>query len=124
MGDRQLDMPWSLDFYTLPKHLPGRMNTDDFVFFDFSCSGIDCCDYTVVVESLDVSGPTYRSIGKLQKAIELPHVKFGWSPKIGVIPNSEHLPAFEAEMVRGNTYAIPNTYGRNGRFQMVRHGVK
>ena len=123
MGDRQLDILLAgPDWYTLPRNLPGVLRADDFMFFNWDCE-LDVKNYTVIVESLDTAGPTYRSIGPLQAEVQLPFVRFGWHPRLGVIPNSNLLPAFEAELIRGSTYVIPKTGGKNGRFQMVRHGV-
>lgn len=122
---RQLDILLSQpEFYIIPKHLPGRLMTTDFMFFRWSCD-FDVRRYCVVVESSDVSGDSvFRNIGPLQKTIELPHVRFGAYSRIGVIPDSEQLPSFEAELIRGSTYIIPDTHGKNGRFQMERHGKK
>lgn len=123
MGDRQLDIVWTNpQWFTLPRHLPGRLSATDFVFFRW-CGDLNPADYTVVVESLDTAGPRFRSIGQLRREVELPHVMFDWHAQIGVVPNRPSLPSFEAELVRGSTYVIPSTHGRNGRFQMERHGV-
>lgn len=123
MGDRQLDIMWTHpDWFTLPRDLPGVLRADDFVFFKWSPE-INPKRYSVVVESLDTAGPPYRSIGPLQAEVQLPHVKFAWHPRIGVIPDSDRLPAFEAELIRGSTYVIPSTGGRNGRYQMERFGI-
>ena len=121
--DRQLDVLWSNpQWFTLPRHLPGRLRADDFVFFKW-CGSLDPSKYTVVVESLDTAGPPFRSIGRLSSKVELPHVMFDWHARIGVLPSDSSLPSFEAELIRGSTYMIPNTRGRNGVFQMERHGV-
>lgn len=123
MTDRQLDiLATRADWFTLPRHLPMRLNGEDFVFFNWP-SDLDFTRYTVAVEVLDTSGPPYRGIGKLQKSVELPHVQYGWHPRIGVLPDDESLPAFEAEMIRGSTYEIPSTNGQNGRIQMSRFGM-
>ncbi|MDB4769450.1 hypothetical protein OAG24_00645 [bacterium] len=124
MSDRQLDIIWTgPDWFTLPADVPGRLNGDDFVYFRWDCN-LNPCDYTVVVESLDTAGPTYRSISILDKTVQLPLVHFGAHVRIGVIPNSEVLPSFEAELFRGSTYVIPNTHGQTGRFQMEQHGMQ
>ena len=123
MGDRQLDILATRgDWFTLPRHLPMRLNAEDFVFFRWP-DNVDPDRYTVVVEVLDNAGPHYRSISKLRKSVELPHIHYDWHARIGVVPNSHHLPVFESELVRGSTYIIPDVEGRNGRFQMERHGV-
>lgn len=123
MTDRQLDIAATYpDWYTLPRHLPMRLNGEDFIFFDWPAS-VDPSRYTVAVEVLDIAGPPYRGIGLLKKSVELPHVQYGWHARLGVLPDSEDLPVFEAEMIRGSTYVLPDPKGRNGRYQMVRHGM-
>ena len=123
MTDRQLDiMATRSDFFILPTHLPGRLDTTMFVFFNWPRE-VDPKRYTVVIESLDTSGATYRGIGKLHDHVQLPHVQLGWHSRIGVIPDSEELPAFEAELVRGSTYDIPKGPWKQPRIQMRRHGV-
>ena len=123
MTDRQLDiLATRPDWFTLPRHLPMRLNGEDFVYFRWP-EQIDPTRYTVAVEVLDNAGPPYRGIGPLKKSVELPHVKYAWHGRIGVIPDSESLPAFEAEMIRGSTYIIPNPKGYNGWIQMERHGM-
>ena len=123
MADNQLDiLATRADWFTLPRNLPGRLNGDDFVHFQWS--GLNPANYQVIVEVLDNSGATYRSISPLKKSVELPHVQYGWHPRLGVVPNSPHLPTFEAELFRGSTYIIPNTGGKNGRFQMEQHGMQ
>lgn len=120
---RQLDiLATHPDWFTLPRYLPGRLNAEDFVFFTWP-SHLDPTKYTVVVEVLDVAGPTYRGIGKLKNNVELPHVQYDWHARIGVIPDSHDLPSFEAELNRGSTYMIPNVH-KPGRYQMVAHGMK
>ena len=128
MTDRQLDiLATRPDWFTLPRYLPGRLNGDDFLHFRWP-TNFNRNDYTVMVEVLDTAGSPYRSIGKLNKSVELPHVQYDWHARVGVIPNDEGLPAFEAEMIRGSTYIIPETCRAeigcyNGIFQMERHGM-
>lgn len=123
MGDRQLDiLATGPEWFTLPRFLPMRLNGDVFLNFRWP-SSIDPSRYTVVVEVLDTAGPSYRGISVLQKAVEIPHVQYDWHARVGVVPDSDHLPLFEAEMIRGSTYIIPETYGRNGVYQMERHGI-
>ena len=112
------------DWFILPRNLPGRLNGDDFVYFIWDQNKeFNPNNYTVVVEVLDTSGAPYRSISMVKRSVELPHVQYGWHPRIGVIPNHESLPIFEAELIRGSTYIIPSTGGQNGRYQMERHGM-
>lgn len=123
MCNRQLDISLSgPNFFTIPKHLPGRLTTNDYVFFHWPCD-LDSSKYCVVVESNDASGDSvHRNIGPLQKSIELPHVRFAPYARIGVVPVVSSHPVFEEQLVRGSTYIIPDTKGKNGRFSMVRHG--
>jgi hypothetical protein len=122
MTDRQLDLPATYpDWYILSRHLPMRLSGLDFVFFIWP-KDFDFSRYTVVITSLDTAGPPYRGIGKLKKSVEVPHVQLGWDDRIGVLPDSESLPAFEATMIRGSTYQIPDVTA-NGRYQMERYGM-
>ena len=122
MTDRQLDILWTQsDFAIIPRTVPGRLRADDFIYFRW-CSDIDPSRYTVLVESLDTAGPTFRAIGKLDESVELPFVKFGWHPRLGVVPDDDNLPSFESEMYRANTYLLRPTHGKNGIFQLERHG--
>ena len=120
---RQLDILWTnRDWYTLPKNLPGRLMADDFVFFVWPES-VDPKRYKIAVETLDVSGDSsYRLVSPLKKQVELPHVRFDPHARIGVLPDTDKLPVFEAELVRGSTYVLP-TPQQNGWIQMERHGV-
>lgn len=129
MGDRQLDIIAAKpDWFTVPDWVPGQLTAIDFVFFRWD-STFDFKDYVVVIESLDTAGPTYRSIGKLQKSVKLPPIHLPWDGRIGVIPNNKcGLPVFEAKLIRGMTYTIPNLNGvvcgpNSGRFQMEMMGV-
>jgi hypothetical protein len=124
MTNRQLDiLATRADWFTLPRHVPGRLNAEDFVFFDWPRT-LNNCRYTVVVEVLDNAGPTYRGIGKLQKSVELPHVQYDWHARIALVPDSTTMPVFESELNRGSTYVVPDVGKANGRFQMVSHGMK
>jgi hypothetical protein len=121
MGDRQLDLPaTNSSWYILPRELPMRLNGEDFINFIWY-GNVNPSRYTVVIESLDTAGPTYRAISKLQKRVEIPLVMFGWDAKIGVIPDVDSLPAFQAKFVRGSTYLIPET-SKNGVYTMDRFG--
>ena len=121
----QLDIPATRsDWFTLPSYLPMRLGAVDFVFFHWPAE-LDASRYTVVIESLDTAGPQHRGISKLKESVQLPHVQLHWHSKIGVIPDSENLPSFEAELFRGSTYIIPNrsswVYGVNS---MAQHGTQ
>lgn len=123
MTDRRLDiLATRADWFTIPRYIPGRLNAADFVFFNWPCT-FDFKRYKVVVETLDTAGVTYPGIGPLKQSVELPHIQYPWGGRIGVIPDSHQLPSFEAELIRGSTYVIPDTKGKNGTFQMTRHGV-
>jgi len=124
MGDRQLDiLATGPDWFTLPRHLPMRLGGEDFVFFHWP-HDLNPDRYTVVVEVLDTAGAPFRGIGKLNQNVELPHVQYGWHSRIGVIPDDDSLPKFEAELIRGSTYEIPYTpKGSNRRYEMRRSGM-
>jgi len=123
MTDRRLDiLATNPDWFTIPRYVPGRLSAIDFVFFNWPHT-FDFSRYKVVVETLDVAGVTYPGIGPLKQSVELPHIQYPWGGRLGVIPDDPSLPAFEAAMIRGSTYVIPNTNGKNGIFQMMRHGV-
>jgi hypothetical protein len=121
MVDRQLDITWTNTFFELPKNVPGRLQADDFVNFIWPRT-LSPNDYTVVVESLDTAGPTFRSIGKLNKQVELPHVIFPARGRIGVVPNVATKPEFVSMLVRGGMYIIPDTKGRNGIYRLPEWG--
>lgn len=123
---RQLDMQWTNTQWTeIPKFCPGRLYADDFVYFNWPAS-INPKDYVVALESLDTASNPYRSFSPcLKKQVEVPHVKLGQGldgPKIFVLPHDGRRPAFYSVMQRGSTYDIPETHGKNGVFQMKRHG--
>jgi hypothetical protein len=124
----QLDTPLSNGkFFSLPKHLPGRVNVDDFVFFHYP-STINPNDYMVAVETLDTSGPTHiRTIGPLRSNVDLPHVHFDAYGSIYVIPaNDPTKHTYYARLSRGSTYTIPEIQGihRPGvKHEMIRSGV-
>lgn len=124
---QQLDIPFSHGhFFHLPKGLPGRVNTDDFVFFNLP-AGLNPVEYSVVVSSIDTSGPPLRTIGSLQESVELPFVQYGAHGKILVIPKrNPNLPSFFARLNRGSTYTIPDVRGKHRpgmSHEMIRHGV-
>ncbi len=124
----QLDTPFSNGkFYGLPKHLPGRVNVDDFVFFSFPAS-VTPDDYYVVIETLDTSGPTHlRRIGPLRENVELPHVHYSAYASIFVIPKTDPTKhTYYARLSRGSSYRIPEIKGihRPGvKHEMGRTGV-
>ena len=124
----QVDTPYTGAVYgVLPKEVPGRVPTDDFVFFNYP-SYMKPGDYNVVVESLDTSNITkFRNIGPLNKMVELPHVHYDAYATIAVIPRlNQNLPRFNARLNRGSTYSIPEVAGahKTGMVHpMHRHGV-
>lgn len=125
----QLDHPWGNPiFLGYPSSLDMRNTAENHVHFRWP-QNINPTRYTVMVESLDVSGPTYRSIGKLshnpnarEGTLKLPEVHFGWHSRIGVVPDVNSLPSFEGELSRGSTYDVP-AVTKNGTFRLRRHGA-
>ena len=114
-------------FISLPRHLPGRLNTDDFVFFNWPPS-VNPLNYTVVVEANDTAGERYRSIAPLAKEVALPFVQFDAYAMIGVIPTqNKYLPKFWSRVNRGSTYNIPHVPIQNPpgqQYQMRCHGIQ
>ncbi len=122
--DRQLDTLYSSShFYDVPPDIRGRIMADDFVFFNIP-KGMPKNSYQVVVEGLNTASDTYRSTGTLAETVRLPfvHLPSIGTGKIGVIPNNPNLPSFWGQLVRGNTYSIPDVKG-NGSYAMKRTGV-
>lgn len=128
LGAVQLDLPFANGkFYSLPKHLPGRVNVDDFVFFSFPES-MNPKDYMVAIDTLDTSQHTHiRTIGELRANVELPFVHLDAYASIYVIPkydSSKHT--YYARLSRGSTYTIPNLQGKHipgAKHEMKRSGV-
>lgn len=124
----QLDTPFSGSvFGVLPKEVPGRVLTDDFVFFNYP-SHVKPGDYVVVIPSLDTSGlEKYRQIGPLNQTVELPHVFHDAYAEIYVMPRiNGNLPTFYSRLSKGSTYSIPDVsrkHQKGMRHQMTRHGV-
>ena len=118
----QLDIPrTSGNFFSIPKHSPGRVNTDDFVFFVWP-HNFNFQDYTVVMSSNDVAGPQFRKIGPMGRQIELPYVHIDAYGTIGVIPTlNPNLPQFWGRLNRGSTYEIP-LVSSPGKYTMKRIG--
>ncbi len=125
MTDRQLDISGVSDreWSNIPRSVPGRLNGQDFIHFNWPNCGFDPSRYTIVIESLDNAGDMpFRSISKLRKSVEIPLVQLGQYGRVGVVPDTDKLPLFESVLIRGSTYVIPDVRG-NGRYQMVRHGM-
>lgn len=125
----QLDPPFSNGkFFSLPKFLPGRVNTDDFVYFNYP-STMDPRDYMVAVETIDTSNPhsPLRTVGPLRPAVELPHVHYDAYASVYVLPKVDpRKPTFYARLNRASTYAIPDvsrTHRPGGKYEMRRHGM-
>lgn len=124
----QTDLPFANGkFYSLPKHLPGRVNVDDFVFFSFPDS-MNPNDYMVAIDTLDTSQPTHiRTIGPLRTNVELPFVHLDAYASIYVIPATDPTKhTYYARLSRGNSYKIPLIKGlhRPGvKHEMIRTGV-
>ncbi len=132
-GTRQYDIPRNRgNWLTMPQSVPGRMNTDDYVFFKWNCD-LPANMYCVAVESMSTASPNrsdrFRLIGMLDNTVELPDVMyshgFGSHAKILVLPKIGNLPAFVGDLVRGSTYHI-NLSGnktRSGHIILERTGV-
>lgn len=125
----QLDLPFSNGrFFSAPKFLPGRVNVDDFVFFNFP-STMNPGDYMVAVETIDTSNPNapIRTIGPLRGEVELPHVHYDAYASIFVLPKVDpQKPTFYARLNRGSTYSIPDVSRDRrpgGKYEMRRHGM-
>ncbi len=124
----QLDLPFTNGKnYSLPKHLPGVVNVDDFVFFSIP-AGINPADYDVAVDTLDTSaGIPIRKIGELRRNVELPHVMFDAYANIYVLPKTDPTKhTYYARLSRGSTYTLHVVKGihRGGvKHEMARHGV-
>lgn len=121
---RQYDIPYAYPkFYTIPEVAPGRIMADDFIYLSYP--GIkDPSRYSVIVESMSVAGTRWRNIGTLSERVHLPFVMFAPTAKLGIIPDTDTLPLYEATLVRGATYLLPDVGGRNGRFHAKRFGGK
>jgi hypothetical protein len=123
---QQLDTPLTATFYgILPKALPGRVRADDFIFFNYP-PNMHSGDYDVAISSLDTSNVPIKTIGPLQKNVELPFVKLDAYAMVYVMPRlNPHLPTFKARLNRGSTYDItfPNVHKPGQQHQMLRHGV-
>lgn len=124
----QLDLPFAGGkFYSLPKHLPGRVNVDDFVFFSFP-NNVDPNDYMVAIDTLDTSQYTHiRTIGPLSANVELPFVHLDAYASIYVIPKSDPSKhTYYARLSRGSSYTIPQINGKHikgAKHEMKRSGV-
>lgn len=113
-------------FGVIPKHVPGRMNTDDFVYFSYH-SSFPAKEYYVVVTTEDTSGAPLRQLSHLEKTVELPQVHFGAHGKIFLIPvTNPSLPTYFARLNRGSTYSVADLPIRSRpgtKIEMARHGV-
>lgn len=121
---RQLDiLATGGEWFTIPDYVPGRLNAKDFIRFHWP-SSINPSDYTVVVETLDMSdNDPYKGISTLSKVVRLPHVQFGWNPTLLLVPNSSSKPRFRGTLNRASTYIVPDVRG-NGTFALEEHGMK
>ena len=116
------DILWTNSSFIIPDFLPGRLMTDDFIFFNIPDS-IDPFSYHVAIESMNTRGPSpYRIISKVQQRIRLPHVYFSPDAKIVVLPITEGLPVFFGTLKRGGTYMIPKDIFTSGIFPLIKTG--
>lgn len=117
----QMDISATFNHWlTIPRYLPTRLGALNFINFSWD-STLDPSKYDVVLESLDISGPTFRKISPLQARVELPMVQLDWNAIVGVVPRSNNLPSYFSKLSRGNTYHINTQYGQ-GRFPMQKFG--
>ena len=109
---------------SIPRIVPGRQSTEDFVFFIWHHE-IDPKDYTIIVQANDTAGPEWRSIGPLRKEAYLPQVQFCAHAHLAVVPtHNKNLPSFIAHLNRASTYEIPIVNDRTGGlYHMNRHGI-
>lgn len=123
---QQLDFPnIGPEFGIFPRYARPALMGHDFIHFVIPDSMKKIASkYTVVVTPLDttdyVPGKAHvRSFSKLLPSVKLPDAVFDPArAKIGLLPDSENMPSFEAKLIRGGTYIIPDVSGRNGRFNM------
>lgn len=122
--DRQLEISLTSQWFgEIPKYMPMRLNTDDFVFFTWP-QHLNPQNFMVVMSVNSTAGSLYRSIGPLKKQVELPYNKFDAYAVIGVIPKSDpRLPSFWQRLNRASTYHIPHNYVPGGQHMMARSGV-
>ncbi len=124
MTDRQNEMyKHSSDFLSIPAYIPGRLCGTDFLYFKWCAQLAPHVErYTVAISTLDTSGAAIKGISHLREVVEIPPIHLPNPARIALIPDSRHLPLFEAELVRGSLYVIPET-STNGRYQMDREGM-
>jgi hypothetical protein len=122
MANYQLDiLATKPDWFSLPRHLPGRLNAEDFIYLHYD-TAFKPEEYRIVISTLDAT-EKYRTIAVPARQVELPHVQLPWNGEIGVIPiNDTSLPSFVSKLNRGSTYIIPNV-SASGRYQMEMHGM-
>jgi hypothetical protein len=107
----------------LPHTVPGRLSSEDFVFFNWTPGALDVANYSVIMTSNDTSGPKWRKIGKLREQIKLPEVILDAYAEIGVLHDSKDwYPSFYSRLNRGSTYIIP-IVSKPGAYDMKRLGV-
>jgi hypothetical protein len=105
-------------FTEVPRNVPGRLGYDDFISFIYPKS-LDATKYDVALESLDVAGPRYRLIGKLQTNMQIPSVWFGWNAKVLVLPKDEKDASFVSELRGGAEYILQDPK-KPGMYKMIR----
>lgn len=123
---QQLDIPLSNGkFFNISKHVPGRVMTDDFVFFNNYNGIIDPSKYGVYMSSNDMAAESpLRFISPLQMRVELPHVHLDAYAKVYVQPlnKDKRLPFYVGRLNRGSTYSVPHI-NTPGTHQLHMHGV-
>lgn len=120
----QLDIPLlSGPARLLPSDTPGKLSGQDIVQFVWT-NEVDPSKYSVVVESMDTSGPRYRKVGRLTKALYLPFVQFANDSKIFVLPESdEGLPKYVGRLNRGSLYTLAPGASKTGYNNLIMSGV-
>jgi hypothetical protein len=102
---RQFDIPLTTQYYFItPTDVPGRITTDDFLFFTSTDSSIKFSDYDVLVESFNGK---FKKLGQLSTKVQLPHVHFLNDALLLVLPkNSVAEPKFIGTIQRGKQYVL------------------
>ena len=122
---QQTDIPFSNGkFFGISKHIPGRVMSDDFVYFN-NLHNLDVHKYGVYISTNDMVGDSAtRYIAPLSERVALPHVHNDAYAKIYVQPlnKDKRFPFYDSRLNRGSTYSIPNI-NTPGMHQMHMYGV-
>ena len=102
-GDpRQFDIPLTTQYHFItPTDVPGRITTEDFLFFENN-PRVNFFDYDVVVESYNGK---FKRLGRLNSSVQLPHTHFLNDALIVVVPRTDATkPRFVGTVQRGKVY--------------------